>query len=344
MTIRFRRARTALNNATCAALVGMAIFSSCRKGGESADYRQTSGEVWHTFYSITYRSPKALDDSITAVLEQVGRSVSVFDPESLVSDVNSRDSVTVDEDFRRVYEMSRRINTVSGGSFDPTLSPLITAWGFGKGHQATADTLRIDSLLAITGITRTRLDGDRLMKENPAIEFNFSAVAKGYGCDRVGEMLRRNGVTDYLIEIGGEIVASGERPGGGGWRVAIEKPDSEPHNSAEAVVVLKDMSMATSGNYRNFHESGGERYGHTLSPVTGRPARTDVLSATVIAPQCMEADALATACMAMGSGRAMTMLDSLRLPAMLILANDSLLTTAPMQELLRQTAAAQKGK
>lgn len=292
-------------------------LSSCDNRG----YKQNEGIIWHTGFHITYRSDRDYIDSIMTVLNRVGDSMNVFDPGSLTSRVNREDSVEINQDFAQVYNMSERINRLTGGAFDPTLGPLITAWGFGKGHRATSDTLRIDSLLQLVGINKTKISGGRLIKQNRAIEFNFSAIAKGYGCDVVAAMLKRNGVQDYLVEIGGEIACSGVGPSGGKWRVSIDRPDfsdSICHDS-QCIIELSDCGLATSGNYRNYHGEGAGRYGHTISPTTGHPVSTDVLSATVIAPTCMEADALATSMMALGSAKARRLAGELHLPVLLVL-------------------------
>lgn len=307
---------------SAACVSAVALLSSCAH----PSFRSNEGMVWHTQYHITYEAERDYGDSIIAILDRVGDSMNVFDPNSLASRVNREDSVPVNADFERVYNMSVRINNLTGGAFDPTLGPLITAWGFGKGHKATADTLRVDSLLQFVGINKTGIAAGRLVKQNRGIEFNFSAVAKGYGCDEVGAMLRRNGVENYLVEIGGEISCLGAGPSGGKWRVSIDRPvvsDTINHDS-QCIVLLSNCGLATSGNYRNFHQEGGNRYGHTISAVTGRPVRTDVLSVTVVAPTCMEADALATSMMALGSKKAQELAGSLHLPVLLVL--DSLQT------------------
>lgn len=224
--------------------------------------------------------------------------------------------------------MSLKINRLSEGVFDPTLGPLITAWGFGKGHRATRDTLRLDSLLAITGINRTRIENGLLLKEDARIEFNFSAIAKGYGCDRVAEMLMRNGVTNFMVEIGGEIRCGGKSPSGGRWRISVDRPllaDSVVHES-QCILELAGGGLATSGNYRNYRREGGRVLGHTISPVTGRPVETDVLSASVVAPTAMEADALATALMALGSERAKRLVVDEGYGALLVLADSTVWT------------------
>lgn len=311
--------------AATATLAATIFLTSCAKD----EYRRDEGMVWHTSYHITYRSACDMTDSIVAVFREVGGSLNVFDPQSLASRVNTSDSIDIDDNYTRVYDMSRKINRITDGAFDPTLGPFITAWGFGKGHSPTQDTLRIDSLLNITGLDKTRLSGRMLVKGDRRIEFNYSAIAKGFGCDKVGEMLSRNGVTDYLVEIGGEIYCSGKSPSGGKWRISVDRPvmsDSVIHES-QCIVELTGKGLATSGNYRNFRRDAAGTYGHTISALTGRPARTDVLSASVIAPTAMEADALATAMMAMGSEKAEQLASAHGMAVMLVLSDSTVWTS-----------------
>lgn len=270
---------------------------SCTR--EKRFYR-VEGMVWNTMYHVIYEGPESLQDSIMPVLDEVGASLSVFDKNSLVSQLNEGDSVKTDRHLISVYEKSGKIHELSKGMFDPTLSPLIDAWGFGRGHEVTADTMAIDSLLKIVGFDKTAIKGDYLVKNDHRIQFNFSAIAKGYGCDAVGKMLARNGVQNYMVEIGGEISLKGNNPTGGEWKVAIDAPvdGSNPGESTALVIGLTDAGVATSGNYRNYRESGGIKTGHTISPLTGRPVQGKVLSATIVASDCMTADGIATACMA----------------------------------------------
>lgn len=321
-------------------IVGAAAIAlaSC-SGSKHSDgnFNTAEGMIWNTTYHITYDGPTSLADSILPVLNEVGNSLNVFDPNSLVSMVNRQDSTPVNDDFIRVYTMSLRVNRMSDGAFDPTLSPLITAWGFGKGHKATSDTTRIDSIMTFVGINKTHLAMDALIKDDSRIQFNFSAIAKGYGCDRVGEMLKRNGCENYLVEIGGEIAAAGHSPSGRDWRVSVDKPilqDNILHDS-QCVISFTDMGVATSGNYRNFHTDGhGANYGHTISATTGRPVATDVISATVLAPSSMQADAIATAFMAVGSQKAKSINNAMRLPVMLVLADSTTWMSPQFSKLL----------
>lgn len=304
------------------------ILSGCT--GEFK-YRSEEGMVWNTIYHITYDLDRDLTDSINKVFNEIDGSVSAFNPNSTVSQINANKREKTDLHFEKVYEESRRIFAASDSMFDPTLGPLITAWGFGKGHEPTADTLRLDALLKKVGLYKTNLvDGHLLFKDNPEIEFNFSALAKGYGVDCVAEMLERNGVVNYMVEIGGEIRTNGRNSRNGKWTIAVDKPDIQNNgNVREAVTTIEVYSagIATSGNYRNYHtDAKGAVFGHTLSPKTGRPVKTDVISATVISDTSMEADAVATACMALGSEKALEMCKKLRVGVMLILDDYSVKT------------------
>ena len=306
-------------------------------------WRKEQGMIWNTVWHVTYKGPA---DAISVAMDSlmaVENSVSAFDDKSLVSNINRNEKGPVDTHFKKVYEMSRRINLLSDGLFDPTLSPLIKAWGFGKGHSPSADTARIESILKYIGIGKTRIEKDTLYKDMPEISFNFSAIAKGYGVDVAAQTLFDKGCHDLMMEIGGEVVCRGLNPEGKKWRILIETPDEEflkevfktghkPIFSDRLIIELSDEALATSGNYRNYHSESGQTFGHTISPLTGRPIKTDILSASVIAPTCMEADALATSCMAMGSDNAMAMLNREALAGALILSSGEVIINDKMKE------------
>lgn len=299
---------------------GIFYFTGC----ESNSYHSSEGMVWNTMYHITYKGDSSLEDSILATLEEVGKSLSVFDSTSLVSELNRSDSVMADYHLGKVYESSLKVNKASQGMFDPSVSPLVTAWGFGIGHKATADTMAIDSILQFVGIGKTRFSNGYIVKDDRRIQFNFSGVAKGYGCDAVGEMFRRNGVTDYMVEIGGEIALSGLSPSGEDWKISIDAPIEEvgaPSHESLLVVSLTNKGIATSGNYRNFRKDGNGTVAHTISPLTGRPVIGSVLSASVIANTCVDADAIATACMASDVENAKKILSELGADGLLIFAD-----------------------
>ena len=170
----------------------LTVVTSCNNN----KYERLEGMIWNTTYHITYKGSESLKDSILPVLNEISGSLSIFDKTSLVSLLNESDSVKADENLIKIYDKSKEINRLSEGRFDPTVSPLVTAWGFGIGHEATSDTIAIDSILNFVGISKTYRKGNIIYKEDPRTQFNFSAIAKGYGCDAIGEMFLRNGVTD----------------------------------------------------------------------------------------------------------------------------------------------------
>lgn len=311
--------------------------------GNSNSWQKEQGMIWNTVWHVTYKGPAGAMAAAMDSLKAVESSVSVFDDSSMISQINRSEKGPVDGHLINVYEMSRKINRMSGGLFDPTLSPLIKAWGFGKGHTPTADTTRIETILTYVGIDKTRIENDTLYKSSPEMAFNFSAIAKGYGVDVAASTLMDQGCTDLMMEIGGEVVCRGRNPEGRKWRIMIETPDEEylkevfkyekePSFSDQLIVELSDEALATSGNYRNYHSQSGQTFGHTISAVTGRPVKTDILSASVIAPSCMEADALATACMAMGSEAAMEMLDDAGLAGVFILYSGEVMVNDRMKQ------------
>ncbi len=284
---------------------------------DAKPFRQYEGVAWNTSFHITYASNVSLDDSIRGLMNTIEMSLSPFNSGSLLSKINRNESDSTDELIRRVFEKSVWVNKVSKGSFDPTLGPLIDLWGFGAGKSINTlpEKAAIDSVLEHVGIGDCRmLDGYRLVKKDPNTEFNFSAVAKGYGCDLVSQMFLRNGCRDYMIEIGGEIVVNGLSPRRGPWRVMIDAPipsnDSIIHDGM-AVIEVDSCSLATSGNYRNYRLIDGRMVGHTIDGLTGYPSNSRVLSVTIIAPECIMADGLATACMTMELENAYEMIDSL---------------------------------
>ncbi len=286
-------------------IFGAVLSAGVGSCAPASEWRTSEGSVWNTTFKITYRAPADLSDSILAVMREVELSLSPFNPRSRVSLINRGESDAGDSLILRVFDISRKVSAASGGRFDPTVSPLVNLWGFGyegKGDGAVPTDAQIDSALALVGIRECRIDGGLLMvKKSPGTTFNFSAVTKGFGCDMVGEMLRRNGADSYMVEIGGELALAGRNPRGDKWHIQVDAPvaDRSGRHTPLLTIAVADCGVASSGNYRNFHsDASGRRFGHTIDPVTGRPFQGDVIAATVVAPDCATADALATACMA----------------------------------------------
>ena len=281
------------------------ILLSCDGKPEWVKNQNVGGALGTTF-SIIYIADEPLDyaKEIDSVFAAVNKSMSTYIPSSDISKINSGDTtVVVDEMFKQVFKISSKVHKVSNGFFDPTVGVLVNAWGFGPEGQQKLDSAKVDSLLHYVGWDKVKLNQNgTIKKQNPNIRFDFNAVAKGYAIDRLGELLRQKGITNYLVEVGGEILAKGknyvpEKE----WTVGIDNPtDTEVRGSA-AIIHLDDRALASSGNYRKFRidPETGEKYVHTINPKTGYPKTSNVLAANVLAPNCATADAFATAFMAM---------------------------------------------
>ena len=207
-----------------------------------------------------------------------------------------------DRYFQEVFKKSIEISKNTGGLFDVTVGPLINAWGFGPGKQMKMDSLLVDSLRSFTGYHLVHLQGNKLIKEKPAVTLDFNAIAQGYTVDLLAGYLEEKGIVNYLVELGGEVKAKGKKDNNSYWRVGIDQPNEiyTTGRPLQAVVELKDGALATSGNYRKYIEEDGKKYTHIINPKTGYPSKHNLLSATVIASDCMTADAYATAFMVMG--------------------------------------------
>lgn len=268
----------------------------------TSDYRKAEGATWGTTYHIVYNSDSDLSDSVVAEMRKVEISLSMFEPQSTVSRINAGATDTVDSYFSAVFLISKKVNKASGGMFDPTVAPLADLWGFGRKGRDTQlpDSADVAETLKKVGLSRARVHSEMLERPE-GMEFDFSAVAKGFGVDCIAAMLRRNGCTDYMIEVGGEVSVSGKNPSGSLWRIQVDSPEAKNvGDDALTVVQLTDCSLATSGNYRNYREVAPDSVvGHTIDPFSGYPRQRSVVSATVVAPSCAVADALATACMLM---------------------------------------------
>jgi thiamine biosynthesis lipoprotein len=284
------------------------LFAGCTGKGT---YYEESGSVFHTFYQIKYQSPRLLTKEIDRELQEFNLSLNPFNPNSILAKVNRNEPVEVDPWFIDVFNRAQEISRNSGGAFDATAAPLFNLWGFGFSKADSVTPYLIDSIKAFVGYGKVRLEGKTVVKDDPRLMLSFSAIAKGYACDVVARLLEREGVTNYMVDIGGEIAMSGTNPNGVCWRVGINTPEDDPsgsnRNIEEVVQPCRKCGMATSGDYRNFHEKDGVRYAHTINPATGYPAGQNTLSATIVAADCMTADGYATACMVMGYEKAVEM-------------------------------------
>lgn len=283
-------------------LVLLVLAVSCRKPDA---YLYNEGQIYGTVYHIVYESPggKELKPDIEKRLNELDNIFSTFKTESVISKVNTNQPVELDPLFVNCFNRSQEISKISGGAFDITVAPLVNAWGFGFKHKEKITQSLIDSLLSLTGYQKVKIENGKIIKENPGIMLDMSAIAKGYTCDLIGELLAQKGCKNYMVEIGGEVVARGVNKKGNAWSIGINKPDETAFYSdkdLQAVVKLPERALATSGNYRNFYVENGKKFAHTIDPKTGYPVQHSLLSATVLADNCMTADAFATAFMVMG--------------------------------------------
>lgn len=278
---------------------------------KNAEYQHDSGLVFGTSYNITYQSNDNLKPEIEKVLAEVDASLSPFNEKSVITHVNRNEAVTLDDHFITVFRLSSDIYKDTEGAFDITVAPLVNAWGFGFKNGTMPDKQAIDSLKQFVGFDKVKLQDGKIIKTDDRLMLDCSAIAKGYGVDAVAKMLKSKGISNFMVEIGGEIVASGENPKGAPWRIGVSKPEDDSvsvSNDIQGIINISDKAMATSGNYRNFYYKGGKKYAHTIDPKTGCPVQHSILSATVVSDECAKADAYATAFMVMGLEKAKAVL------------------------------------
>lgn len=292
-------------------IIDSLFFDSCTN-----KYYDEKGNVFGTIYDIKYQSKHLMTTKIDSVFQVLNLSVNPFIPNSIISKVNRNEDVEVDDHFTILFNKSLEVSEKSEGFFDVTCAPLINLWGFGFEKSDSISPQIVDSIRVFVGYKKIRLHNNKVIKDDPRIELNFSAIAKGYACDLISEMFEREGINNYMIWIGGEVVTKGKNPNNDCWHMGIKRPPKNDKdiknimidNTEDIVLVCTKKGMATSGDYRNFYIKNGKRYAHTINPKTGYPAGQSLLSVTIIADDCMTADVYATACMAMGTNAAVEML------------------------------------
>ncbi len=294
-------------------LVTILILYKSQKAAST--YQSVDGLIFGTIYHITYQSEEELKPAIDQLLQEFNHSLSPFDTTSIIAKVNRNEEVELDDYFLTVFNRSMEISELTDGAFDITVSPFVNAWGFGFKEEVFPDSAIIDSLLAFTGYQKIKLnDEKKIVKKDPRITLNASAIAKGYAVDIIANFFADRGVGNFMIEIGGEIIAKGVNANKEKWRIGINKPVEDSlstKGNLQLILELENNAVATSGNYRNYYYHDGIRYAHTIDPRTGYPVQHEILSATIVAPDCMTADAIATSCMVMGLNESKKLLDSL---------------------------------
>lgn len=294
------------------AITALAVFFACC-GQRGEKYARLNGFALGTTYSfiVQMQDTTGLQNGIDSVFRAVDMSMSVYNPESLINMVNTNKTDSVDRIIAHCISVARKISEISGGVYDITVKPVTQALGYSGGEAE--ERPNIDSLLQYVGYDKIEVAGNRLSKADPAMQIDLNSVAKGYACDLMGEFLESRGATDYMVEIGGEIFCEGESPRGGEWTVGIDRPaegNMIPGKERQATISLSGKGLATSGNYRQFYiDSSGRKVTHIVDARTGRSGLSDVLSATVIAGTCAEADAAATMLTIVGLDKARDLLE-----------------------------------
>lgn len=279
-------------------LIVATIWILCFRG--TATLRIAEGSIFGTVYHIKYESPKKLDTLILCELHQVDQSLSVFNENSTISLINKGKITKADGMLFEVIEKAQQISKKTNGAFDVTVMPLVNAWGFGFKNSTFPTKQQIDSLKHFIGYQKITLRSDSIIiKKDARIMIDCGAIAKGYAADRIARLLRENGVRNYMIEIGGEVITKGRNPDGNPWKIGISKPIPKSKD-LQTILSLENAALATSGNYRNYYEVNGKKIAHTIDPRTGFPVQHTLLSATVFARDCATADAYATAFMVLG--------------------------------------------
>ena len=280
-------------------LVLCLVILSCQ---EDAVNTKIAGQVFGTSYSAIYDSEINYEKQFDSLFYVINKSMSTYIQNSDISKINRNEDVTIDEHFKNVFLASKEIYRFTEGAFDPTIGAVVNAWDFGpNGKIENLDSLTINKLMKQVGLNRVGLVNDRIVKHQDA-KLDFNAIAKGYGVDVIAEFLESKNVTDYLVEIGGEIRCKGiNQEKQSEWKVGIETPHFDGQQSLLKTIRIQDEAMATSGTYRKFKiDENGNRYAHIIDTKTGYPSKTNLLSISVIANDCMTADAYATAFKAMG--------------------------------------------
>jgi thiamine biosynthesis lipoprotein len=288
--------------------LSVVLLSSCKNDKRVFD--SFNGFIQGTTYSMVFENqenlnPLDLRSEVEKILHDFDMSLSLYVDSSVVSKVNRNEPVVPDSFFIEVFNKSKIISQLTGGAFDVTVGPLVKAWGFGPDSHKNFSESKRDSLLKLIGMEKVDIRNGELIKSDPRMLLDFNAIAQGYSVDVICRYFDRLGIKNYLVEIGGEVRVKGDK-NGKLWRIGIDRPVDNnmlPGNDLEAVIGLKNRSLATSGNYRKFYVENGIKYSHTIDPKTGYPAKNQLLSASILAADCATADGIATACMVMGKDK-----------------------------------------
>lgn len=294
-------------------IVALLFVASCQENSndkkelqQKNTYQYISGNTQGTTYHITYLDSQSTDyqQDVDSLLHVFDMSLSTYKPNSIISKLNRNEPAVLDNYFTELFEESQKLSAETDGAFDITVAPLVNAWGFGFQKRDSISKKLIDSLLQYVGYQKVKIENGKLIKQHQETMLDGNAIAQGYSVDVITDFLESKACENYLVEIGGELRTKGLNPKGKLWRVGIDKPIEDTlsmeHNELQTILDLKNKSLATSGNYRKFYIKNGVKYAHSIDPHTGYPVTHKLLSATVLTPKCIHADAYATAFMVMG--------------------------------------------
>ena len=296
------------------------FFSTC-KNKENPELKKytLNGRTQGTYYHIVYYAPEdkwcvknnwqtssQIKKGIDSILIKIDNSISLWNPQSLLNKINNNQTNVMNTILKENFLAAEKISKLTDGNFDISLGALIEAHGFAAKERKKLSKQEIDSMMLYVGYEKLRLEDDKLIKQYPQTKIDFNAIAQGYTTDQISKYLNRNNINQHIVDVGGEVFASGKKPDGQQWRVAIEEPSKDMYAEREynSFIKLENKSIVTSGNYRKYIEEDGIRLSHTINPKTGYSVSHNLLSVSVIAQDATTADGLATAFMVMGKEKA----------------------------------------
>jgi FAD:protein FMN transferase len=311
-----------------AILIVILSFLSCNNRNQG--YETITGFIQGSTYNMIFEKsgqsdPFAIKQNVEKLLHDFDMSLSLYNDSSILSKVNRNEPVVVDSFFTEVFNLSKEISKLTGGLFDVTVGPLVRAWGFGPDERRSFTESKRDSLLKLVGMEKVSLKNGRIIKSNPGIKLDFNAIAQGYSVDVVCRYFDRLKIKTYLVEIGGEVRVKGGKAGKP-WKIGVDRPEDnnmQPGKQLQAIIMLKDKALATSGNYRKFYVENGVKYSHHIDPRTGYTTRNQLLSVTILTDQCAKADGIATGCLVMGKDEAVKFIINNKLDGYLIYSDDN---------------------
>ena len=297
------------------AIIGIACLMALASCGKQPQKMVLQGLAQGSYYAVTYFDDEGrnFQKEIDSIFHAIDMSVNLWVDSSIISKANRNEAVTLDSIFIDNFNIAQKAAQLSDGYFDPTISPIVAAWGFSYKNGNNITPQLIDSLKQLVNYRNIRIENGKVIKDNPAIQLDFNAIAQGYTSDLIAAFLESKGIKNYLVDTGGEIMSKGEKPDGSPWIVGIEKPaenwDSE--RILQTRIALRNKGLVTSGSTRKYVERDGHRYSHCINPKTGYPVQHQVLSVTVLAENSVWADALASICMVMGLEPSLPLIESM---------------------------------